>query len=69
EDRDHTDSCRIKPNSCNLLISEQLNPSKILLLEDNVALMHVANHLIDWLNFVARGKGINIPKKSLNNRY
>lgn len=29
EDRDHTDSRRIKPNSRNLLIGEQPNPSKI----------------------------------------
>ena len=29
EDRDHTDSRRIKPNSRNLLIGEQPNPSKL----------------------------------------
>jgi len=30
EDRDHTDSRRIKPNSRTLLIGEQPNPSKLL---------------------------------------
>ena len=37
EDRDHTDSRRIKPNSRNLLIGEQPNPSKILHPEDRMS--------------------------------
>lgn len=37
EDRDHTDSRRIKPNSRNLLIGEQPNPSKLLLPEDRMS--------------------------------
>lgn len=37
EDRDHTDSRRIKPNSRNLLIGEQPNPSKLLPPEDRVS--------------------------------
>ena len=34
EDRIYTDSRRIKPNSRSSLLSEQLNPSKLLHLED-----------------------------------
>lgn len=37
EDRDHTDSRRIKPNSRTLLIGEQPNPSKILPPEDRMS--------------------------------
>jgi len=37
EDRDHTGSRRIKPNSRTLLIGEQPNPSKILRPEDRVS--------------------------------
>ncbi|CCM06159.1 predicted protein [Fibroporia radiculosa] len=37
EDRDHTDSRRIKPNSRNLLIGEQPNPSKLLPPEDRLS--------------------------------
>jgi len=37
EDRDHTDSRRIKPNSRTLLIGEQPNLSKILPLVDRVS--------------------------------
>jgi hypothetical protein len=37
EDRDHTDSRRIKPNSRTLLIGEQPNPSKIFPPEDRVS--------------------------------
>lgn len=37
EDRDHTDSRRIEPNSRTSLISEQLNPSKLLHLEDEMS--------------------------------
>ncbi|KIJ05741.1 hypothetical protein PAXRUDRAFT_177964, partial [Paxillus rubicundulus Ve08.2h10] len=37
KDRDHTDSRRIKPNSCNFLIGEQPNPSKVLPLEDKLS--------------------------------
>ena len=37
EDRDHTDSRRIKPNSRTLLIGEQPNPSKLLPPEDRMS--------------------------------
>ena len=37
EERDHTDSRRIKPNSRNLLIGEQPNPSKLLPPEDRLS--------------------------------
>ena len=37
EDRDHTDSRRIKPNSRTLLIGEQPNPSKLLHPEDRMS--------------------------------
>ncbi|KAI7934092.1 hypothetical protein MJO29_016523 [Puccinia striiformis f. sp. tritici] len=37
KDRDHTDSRRIEPNSRTSLISEQLNPSKLLHLEDEMS--------------------------------
>ena len=37
EDRDHTGSRRIKPNSRNLLIGEQPNPSKLLPPEDRMS--------------------------------
>src|ERR1700750_402711 len=37
EDRDHTGSRRIKPNSRTLLIGEQPNPSKVLRPEDRVS--------------------------------
>ncbi len=37
EDRDYTDLRRIKPNSRNLLIGEQPNPSKILHPEDRLS--------------------------------
>lgn len=33
-DRDKTDLRRFKPNSCAVLFNEQLNPSKLLRLED-----------------------------------
>ena len=36
EDRDHTDSRRIKPNSRTLLMDEQSNPSKLLPPEDRM---------------------------------
>ena len=36
EDRDHTDSRRIKPNSRTLLMGEQPNPSKIFPQEDRM---------------------------------
>jgi len=37
EDRDHTDSRRIKPNSRTLLIGEQPNPSELLHPEDRMS--------------------------------
>ena len=37
EDRDHTDSRRIKPNSRTLLMGEQPNPSKLLPPEDGMS--------------------------------
>jgi len=37
EDRDHTDSRRIKPNSRNLLMGEQPNPSELVLPEDRLS--------------------------------
>jgi len=37
EDRDHTDSRRIEPNSRTLLIGEQPNPSKLLPPEDRMS--------------------------------
>ena len=45
EDRDHTDSRRIKPNSRTLLIGEQPNPSKLLPPEDRMS-----RHRINFLN-------------------
>ena len=43
KDRDHTDLRRIKPNSRNLLIGEQPNPSKLLPPEDRLSRHRGAN--------------------------
>ena len=44
EDRNHTDSHRIEPNSRTLLICEQQNPSKLMHLEDRMSRHRGAKH-------------------------